>query len=437
MLAPSSSPAPYRPGFGTKLGYASGNLGKSVIWASFESFLLFYLVTVVGMSPLMAGAALTAAMVWDGLADMAVAWWSDKGGRQHMLGRLIAGGAPLCAVGFAGIFWSSGKADLLSVAAIMLCRFGYTLCDVGHNTLMVRVATDERSASSVAGMRLIFSAMGAGIVGLASAHVLDIGDPAHRRGAYAIFAMAGGGLYVVTLMTAMLACRKLAPVAVTQAHSPRERLTALWHNRPFLRALAIIAVQSCITPIFTRSLPFFGQLAQGDAGWGGRALIVLTVSQALSVPAWIAWSRKASSNALLVSAHACMIVAMASLAITQTSWMADAPLVLLGGAQGGMNMAIWAMLTKSVRGTAEGAASAEALPVGIFLAVLKCASGLGQAIFAAIIVLGENRCMACGGGDAHLMVNAVLACCAMGSLSIILMTMRKAPGPMPLQPSPA
>ncbi|WP_068092430.1 MFS transporter [Novosphingobium rosa] len=420
MHAPLPPPAVGRPGFGVKLGYASGNLGKSVIWASFESFLLFYLVTVAGMGPLTAGAALAAAMVWDGLADVAVAWWSDTRGRQDMLGRLIVWGAPLCAGGFVSIFLSPGQTHLLSVAAIMLCRFGYTLCDVGHNTLLVRVSVDERDASTVSGMRLMFSAMGGGIVGLASAHALDIGDPVHRQGAFSTFAMAGGSLYVVTLLTAMLACRTLPPVNAGHARSSRPRFGVLRHNRAFLRALAVIALQSCITPIFTRSLPFFGQMSQGDAGWGGRALMVITVAQALSLPGWIAWSRVKSPKVLLISAHGCMIVAMAALAMTQTSWIAYGPLLVLGGAQGGMNMAIWAMLAQSVRNAAGKPAAAEALPVGIFLAVLKCASGVGQAIFAGIVAWGHLQAASGAGASSHVMVDMVLSVAALGSLSIMV-----------------
>lgn len=103
------------------------------------------------MGPLTGGAALALALIRDGLA---VAWWSDTRGRPDMPGWLIVWGAPLCAGGFVGIFLSADQTHLLSIAAIMLCRFGYTLCDVGHNTLLVRVSVDERDASIVSGMRL-------------------------------------------------------------------------------------------------------------------------------------------------------------------------------------------------------------------------------------------------------------------------------------------
>lgn len=420
MHAPSPSLAAGRPGFGIQLGYASGNLGKSVIWASFESFLLFYLVTVAGMGPLTAGAALAVAMVWDGLADVAVAWWSDRRGRHDMLGRLIVWGAPLCAGGFVFIFLSPGQMYLLSVVAIMVCRFGYTLCDVGHNTLLVRVSVTERDASTVSGMRLMFSALGGGIVGLASAHALDIGDPVHQQGTFFALAMGGGGLYLVTLLTATLVCRKLPPANASHARPAKLCFGPLRRNRAFLRVLAVIALQSCITPIFTRSLPFFGQISQGDAGWGGRALMVITVAQALSLPGWIAWSRVKSPIMLLISAHACMIVAMVALAMTQTDWIAYGPLLVLGAAQGGMNMAIWAMLAQAVRGTAAEPAAAETLPVGIFLAVLKCASGVGQAMFACIVAWGHLACVRCAGADPFLIAGVLLGCEALGSLSVLV-----------------
>ncbi|WP_163024436.1 MFS transporter, partial [Pseudomonas viridiflava] len=52
------------PRAGVNFGYAAGNLGKSIVWTTCESFLLFYLVTVADFPPLWAGALLSAMMVW-------------------------------------------------------------------------------------------------------------------------------------------------------------------------------------------------------------------------------------------------------------------------------------------------------------------------------------------------------------------------------------
>jgi Na+/melibiose symporter-like transporter len=209
MASPSPPLIPAQTSLGVKLGYSLGNLGKSLIWASFESFMLFYLVAVLGMDPLIAGALLAATLVWDGLADVAVAYWTDRRGRSDMLARLIAVGAPMVALGFWGIFGAApGPGRIVTMLAVVLCRLGYTLCDVGHNTLMVRVAAHPRDAATVSGLRLIFSAMGGALVGLATAQGLA-GPLAAQKAALEGSAALAAILYLITLLTAMLVSRRL------------------------------------------------------------------------------------------------------------------------------------------------------------------------------------------------------------------------------------
>lgn len=79
------------------------------------------------------------------------------------------------------------------------------------------------------------------------------------------------------------------------------------------------------------------------------------------------------------------MAAMAALALLHARHGRLAPLILLGTARAGMNMAIWALLALSVQAQASVEARLEALPVGLFLAVLKCASRLGNSAIAALV----------------------------------------------------
>ena len=105
-----------------QLGYSAGNLGKSVIWTSFESVMLFYLVTIAGFAPLSAGMVLAVALLWDAAFDLAVARWADAHGGATGLVRLVLIGAPLCGISFWMIFLAEAPAAV--AAAIMACRIG-------------------------------------------------------------------------------------------------------------------------------------------------------------------------------------------------------------------------------------------------------------------------------------------------------------------------
>lgn len=94
-----------------KIGYASGNLGKNVVFASLEYFLLFFLTQVWGLPPAQAGFIIFIALVWDGLADPIMGGVVDR--FTTPLGRYgpyLLLGAPICAAAFAFVFMDPGVA---------------------------------------------------------------------------------------------------------------------------------------------------------------------------------------------------------------------------------------------------------------------------------------------------------------------------------------
>lgn len=400
---PRTGPSP----LGVRLGYSAGNFGKSVVWTSFESFMLFYLVSVAGLSPLAAGGLLAAVMAWDAAFDLAVACRADRPGAADRLRGLILIGAPLCATGFWLVF--ALDAPVAVGSAILLCRIGYSLCDVGHNALLVRVARTARDAASVSGLRLMFSAGGAGLVAIGSGRMLSIADRAGQQASFATGAMAGGLIYVAALFGAVFATRRLPPRRATGATGRSgQRLRALWRHAAFRRTLLLIAVQAGMVPLFNRALPFFGQAVHGDASWAGPALATITMAQWLSLPGWMALARRQPPVRIAGIAHGLMIVAMAGLAVASGGVAGTAMLALLGGALGGMNLAIWALLTLTAQAAIADGSSDEATPVGLFLAVLKGAAAIGNLGFAAIVAIGARVPDGGGTGDAALLPVSVM-----------------------------
>jgi Na+/melibiose symporter-like transporter len=374
------------------LGYSAGNLGKSFVWTAFESVLLYFLVSQAGMELASAGILLTGLMVWDGLADLAIAYRTDRTGRQAGLANLIRVGAPLCAVSFALIFAAPVFGGMpLTVIAVIAGRIGYTLCDVGHNTLLVRVSSSARKGSTVSALRLIFSALGAGCVGLALTQVLIIHDMGQQRNAFIAFGLVGAAVYFATLLTARRATLHL-PVASSAmaAATPMPVLVKrMLSNASYRQALGVIAIQSALIPFSTRALPFLGVAAFDDAAWSGWALTGVTLGQSLSLPLWMLVAARRSSRQILVIGHMGMLVSMVGLALTFGMPAAAVFLGLLGVSQAAMNMSVWALLASSVKSGKPDGSGGEALPVGLFLATLKAASGAGTMLLTAVLALAE------------------------------------------------
>ncbi|GAB7550820.1 hypothetical protein NRB_03150 [Novosphingobium sp. 11B] len=301
------------------LGYSAGNLGKSFVWTAFESVLLYFLVSQAGMELASAGILLTGLMVWDGLADLAIAYRTDRTGRQAGLANLIRVGAPLCAVSFALIFAAPVFGGMpLTVIAVIAGRIGYTLCDVGHNTLLVRVASSARKGSAVSALRLIFSALGAGCVGLALTQVLCTRDMGEQHNAFIAFGLVGAAVYFATLLIARRATLHLpvASSAMAAATPIPVLVKRMLSNASYRQALGVIAIQSALIPFFTRALPFLGVAAFDDAAWSGWALTGVTLGQSLSLPLWMLFAARCSSRQILVIGHMGMLVSMVGLALT-------------------------------------------------------------------------------------------------------------------------
>ena len=388
MAIPGSDTPPLQShSLAIQLGYSVANLGKSVVWTSFESIMLFYMVSIAGFGPLMAGMLLAVSLLWDAAFDLAIARWTDYRGAANGLAKLVLAGAPLCGIGFWLIFVLPSSWAV--AVAIIACRIGYSLCNVGHNTLLIRVSRAPGDAARVSGFRLLFSASGVALLALASGFSLSLAEPMAQRQSLAAAALIGAGLYVGTLFIALWATHGLTPPSAGAGHSrSRQPLRSYGRNRPFRQLLCLIAVQAAMAPLFQRALPFYGAAVRDDPGWAGPALLTISLAQSLVLPGWMAVSRRCSSRSIAMAAHGVAILAMAGLTIAPTGYFDLPMLALFGAAMGGMNLAIWALLTETVHRSMAAGASAEATPVGLFLAVLKSAAALGNMLFAGIVAAG-------------------------------------------------
>lgn len=303
MTTIPSDPCPSRSHpLAVQLGYSAGNLGKSVIWTSFESVMLFYLVTIAGFAPLSAGMVLAVALLWDAAFDLAVARWADAHGGATGLVRLVLIGAPLCGISFWMIFVAEAPAAV--AAAIIACRIGYSFCDVGHNTLLIRVARSSADAGRVSGLRLLFSAAGVALLSLAAGSSLSRTGASAQHASFASSAMLAGALYVATLFLAVWATRNLSggPAVARQERRLRP-LWVYWRDAQFRRLLLVIAAQAGLVPLFQRALPFYGAAVHGDPAWAGSALLTMTIAQSGALVGWIAASRRYSARGIAVAAH--------------------------------------------------------------------------------------------------------------------------------------
>ena len=62
----------------TIVGYGIAGLGNNVAASLFYTYFIFYLTTIAGVSPAVAGMISSIAVLWDGINDPMIGYWSDN-----------------------------------------------------------------------------------------------------------------------------------------------------------------------------------------------------------------------------------------------------------------------------------------------------------------------------------------------------------------------
>lgn len=361
-----------------------------MVLATFDTILFFYLTAIGGISLAAAGLIIMTALVWDGFGDLLIGYWADRTGRTDFLKTLLTIGAPLCGGAFAALFYIAGTdpAERVVIVALLCwaCRIGYTLCDVAHNSMLVNISANERGASASSGLRLIFSAAGTTAVGLAFKFNLSLPTIEAQRSAFGACAALGGLAYTLTLLAA-IRVKDVGLLSRERAGAVRflPALRTLFATVAYRKLCFLIVLQAGVTSLFMKGLPFLGLHFFRGAAWAGEAIVAVTVAQVAALPVLILLGRSGvTSRTILLTSHALMAASIIVL-FTSTQHLpllAWAGLVGIGIAQSGMNMTIWAKLALVVRERLMVHDGLHALPVGLFLAILKCASGFGTGILA-------------------------------------------------------
>jgi Na+/melibiose symporter-like transporter len=406
------------------LSYASGNFGKSAVLATFDTVLFFYLTSICGISLSVAGLIIMTAFIWDGFGDILIGYWADRIENPEFLKFMLIIGAPLCGAAFAGVFYvTSGEAggqDVLIALLCCVCRIGYTLCDVAHNSMLVNISTDERGASGLSGLRLIFSAAGTTAVGFAFKASLLPQAIADQKSAFLIYAFIGGIAFTLTLLAAST-LKYTVPISrkSLRNYSLWRAILSLAYTDCYRKLCLLIMMQAGVTSLFMKSLAFLGLSYFHGAAWAGYAIVVVTASQALTLPVLILLGRWGiASRYIMLGSHALMAISMSVLVVSTFNLpvLSFIALIGVGIANAGTNMTIWAKLALIVREQILVEKGLHAFPVGLFLAVLKCSSGVGSGILA----FGLSWGMTIGASQALVVLILAVAAPLTSSLACIL-----------------
>lgn len=230
-------------------GWAVGTLGASVLLNSFNVATLFFLITVLQIEPLIAGAMITGSKLYDAVTDPVMGFISDR--TRSRWGRrrpyLLLGG--ICSgIAFAWLFaLPAGDGSmshlLLVITALVLLSTGYTIFNVPYLAMPAEMITDYHQRSVLMSYRVFLIALGT-FIGVAGTPALvayfqhDLGQPA--LDAYQNMGMIMGVLIGIPMMATFFGTRHGASTNRVPFSMPLSvRLKLLWSNRPFVMYLGI------------------------------------------------------------------------------------------------------------------------------------------------------------------------------------------------------
>lgn len=410
-----------------RLVFALPELSLNLMFASVNAWFLYYLVTILHLPPLLAGAAFLIGRVLDAVLDFPVGRLSDRCGRQGGRVRLIGTALPFAAGSFV-LMWALPAVADSAVGVFVTATFGfalfslfYTLTSVPRLALLPGYARDRRARIRQVAMDMILAWVAVAVASSAlPVAAAQAGGVVRAPFGWALTASEIAVLALLFYIPFLLRVedRALRPDAMRMPMSLRHGLARLHAARmglPLVQFLLMVLV-----PFLLQSmLPFYLNAQIGLPA--DRQLPVLATVFATALLSFPLWSRVAQCGVGRAQPLAALAaIALAALAMPFLSPGLSPALFLLaitcGVGLSGLALAAWSLVPDTVdRAQMAANPPGEGLATAAFTFVNQLAAGIA-AMTNALVLSGIGVEVALIGWGAAL---PPLACCC---LTMLLLT---------------
>ena len=142
----------------TQIGYGMGSVADNAVYNFIVSFLSFYMTTMAGVSPIVAGGIISFAVFWDAITDPIVGILIDSSKSKYGKRRpfIIGSVVPMCAaiillftnVGFEGVV-----KNIYYVVLVLLFWTAYTVFNIPYYSLGAAITTDDDERTKLSALR--------------------------------------------------------------------------------------------------------------------------------------------------------------------------------------------------------------------------------------------------------------------------------------------
>lgn len=287
--------------------YGLASLGKVAVEVTLQLYLFDFYTRILGLSPILAGLAFGVAIFWDAVSDLLVSAGLFAARRKgiNYTTTLWVGALLLSATTVLLFSPINTDSDLYLfihlLVAYVLVNTGMTLLDLPHSSLSAELSrrSDERN-------KLLASRMGFGILGLAVGSALpgiylaSLGGEPSDAGLVDSRTVSawilGGVVFVAGSLTALfLRPRERETASEEYASVPKwVEVKKLFQDRPFVNLL-IAGIVSAVGRTINAALALMYYrfvLELSEAQVTQAIFPVFTLSIVLSIPLWIALSKR-------------------------------------------------------------------------------------------------------------------------------------------------
>jgi GPH family glycoside/pentoside/hexuronide:cation symporter len=307
-----------------RLGWGVGGLGSYTILSTSSLLVLFFMTTVLGIDPGLAGAAMLAAKLYDMAANPVVGVLSDRTrspwGRRRPF--LLAGGV-VSAVALVLIFnlpvFATQWLTLAAVVgALMLLATGYTLFNVPYLSMPAEMTDDFHERTVLMSYRVFFVSLAT--IASTSAAPAIIEAAGGGRAGYAAMSWLVGGVCLVAVVACFLgtAGARATPRSTTRLGFAAQARLVL-SNQPFRMFIAAKFLQLIGLSASTVALPFLMSVALGRGGYGLAAFgLASTIGTVCSMPVWVRLSKRYGKRDVYIAS-------IVVFAVAKVSWVLATP----------------------------------------------------------------------------------------------------------------
>lgn len=277
-------------GWGTKINYGIGTVGRSMGYSLYNGLISVYFLTVLKLNPGFLAVMMFAARLFDGVNDLFMGMIVDN--TKSKLGKFrpwIIIGAISNAIVLIALFWVPGNMEgvglyIYATTAYILFDLTYTMNDVGYWSMIPAMSLDSRERDSISMIPRIFGGA-TGIITSFNLQILNKLGGQTANGGYLKYAILIAGVYMLTAVYSGITVKERVepPKGAKEKFSLRDTFHVLKNNDQTMTIVVIMILFNLACNLSNGASVFYFKFALQREDFYAYYSILMGASQAIGL----------------------------------------------------------------------------------------------------------------------------------------------------------